>query len=186
MLMGENLHKFQTEGHYLGNDVATYGGDPNNGYVEATNIPKHLGGAIFAAAFDVSMMIIIVLSMCADVFWRFKFTRGILEMFFVTGLYAGEHHTHVEYFFVIANAFLKIFICAATGAETFTGLRPQNSAVDTNLFCLYAVLILLCSIPLTIIATMFSIQGIKVGNWRAERASDERKRQKAAQQASQA
>lgn len=51
-----------------------------------------------------------------------------------------------------ANAFLKLFIVAATGSQTYTGLYPDNKQVDTPLFCLYATMILLCSIPLTLIS----------------------------------
>lgn len=37
----------------------------------------------------------------------------------------------------------------ATGALSFTGLEPKNDEIDTPLFCLYAVLILLGSTVLT-------------------------------------
>lgn len=56
-----------------------------------------------------------------------------------------------------ANAFLKLFIVAATGSQTYTGLYPDNKQVDTPLFCLYATMILLCSIPLTLIALFVSL-----------------------------
>lgn len=56
-----------------------------------------------------------------------------------------------------ANAFLKLFVVAATGSQTYTGLYPDNKHVDTPLFCLYATMILLCSIPLTLIALFVSI-----------------------------
>jgi hypothetical protein len=39
--------------------------------------------------------------------------------------------------------------CQAVGSETYIGVRPDNDDVDTPLFCLYSVLILLGSIPLT-------------------------------------
>ena len=37
----------------------------------------------------------------------------------------------------------------ATGAQTYVGLNPDHEDVDTPLFCLYSVFILLGSIPLT-------------------------------------
>jgi hypothetical protein len=40
--------------------------------------------------------------------------------------------------------------CQVTGAQTYTGLTPNSpGGVDTPLFCLYATMILLGSIPLT-------------------------------------
>ncbi|CAD6587921.1 MAG: hypothetical protein TREMPRED_004891 [Tremellales sp. Tagirdzhanova-0007] len=158
-ILGENLHVYRdTENSYIGNDAAVYGGDPNAGYVDLTNIPKHLAGVVFAAAFDISMMIFIFVSFCADLFWKFEWCKQVLEMLFAVGLWTGAKITEIEYFCLIANAFLKLFIVAATGAEAFTGLNSGINTVDTPLFCLWAVLILLGSIPFTVIASMFIIQ----------------------------
>lgn len=39
---------------------------PSSHTTANTNIPKHLGGPIFAFVFEAAMMIIIALSTCAD------------------------------------------------------------------------------------------------------------------------
>ncbi|WVF65949.1 hypothetical protein IAT40_000687 [Kwoniella sp. CBS 6097] len=156
MIFIQNTQTFaETMGHYMGNDQRVYDqmdNNPDAGYVSNTNIPKHLAGVIFAAAFDVGMWILILISMAADLFWKFDLMKRFLEAFWVTGLYDERKFVEMEFFFIIANAFLKLFIVAATGAQTYTGLVPDmndSPAIDTPLFCLYAVMILLCSIPLT-------------------------------------
>ncbi|KAK4689396.1 hypothetical protein P7C73_g705, partial [Tremellales sp. Uapishka_1] len=150
LIFTENTHTFQeVMGHYLGNNLWDYPGDPGCGYVDATNIPKHLGGVVFTAVFDLGMLTLIFLSICADLFWRFEILHHILEAFWAVGVWDDRDLLSIEYFFLIANAFLKLFIVAATGSQTYTGIYPDFKGLDTPLFCLYATMILLCSIPFT-------------------------------------
>ncbi|WWC85851.1 uncharacterized protein L201_000718 [Kwoniella dendrophila CBS 6074] len=170
----ENTKCFaETMDHYLGNDQRVYDrfdGDPYAGYVKGTNIPKHLGGPVFAAAFDVSMWIFILIAICADLFWKFPICKQFLESFWAEGLYEDRKFIDIEFFFLIANAFLKIFIVTATGSQTYTGLYPKQDdpKVDTPLFCLYATMCLLVSIPFTIIAHFFILHGMKMKEYKDE------------------
>ncbi|OXB38211.1 hypothetical protein J007_02007 [Cryptococcus neoformans] len=212
MIFIENTKTFSdTMNHYLGNDQSVYDrmdGDPNAGYVGNTNIPKHLGGVVFAAAFDISMWVIIVIAACADLFWRFPICKQLIDAFYAQGLHDTRGLVDIEFYFLVvcplffspsvnsntfitlpiffylhfnfifnfnpslpfhvhwaiplqANAFLKLFIVAATGSQTYTGLYPDNKQVDTPLFSLYATMILLCSIPLTLIALFFILHAMK-------------------------
>ncbi|WWC58159.1 uncharacterized protein I303_100695 [Kwoniella dejecticola CBS 10117] len=177
----ENTKCFSdTMGHYLGNDQWVYDqmdGDPNAGYVGNTNIPKHLGGPVFAAAFDVAMWIIILIAICADLFWKFPICRQFLESMWADGLYYTPDKTFkdIEFFFLVANAFLKIFIVVATGSQTYTGLYPKQDEpqLDTPLFCLYATLCLAGSIPFTIIALFYILHGMKMKEYKDELAAAE-------------
>ncbi|OWZ48537.1 hypothetical protein C349_02156 [Cryptococcus neoformans var. grubii Br795] len=165
MIFIENTKTFSdTMNHYLGNDQSVYDrmdGYPNAGYVGNTNIPKHLGGVVFAAAFDISMWVIIVIAACADLFWRFPICKQLIDAFYAQGLHDTRGLVDIEFYFLVANAFLKLFIVAATGSQTYTGLYPDNKQVDTPLFSLYATMILLCSIPLTLIALFFILHAMK-------------------------
>ncbi|WVQ80938.1 hypothetical protein IAT38_003045 [Cryptococcus sp. DSM 104549] len=175
MIFIENTKTFSdTMDHYLGNDQAVYDridGDPNAGYVGDTNIPKHLGGVVFAAALDVAMWVLILLSICADLFWKFPVCKQFLDAFWTAGLQDGRGLPEIEYYFLVANAFLKLFIVAATGSQTYTGLYPDNDQVDTPLFCLYATMILLGTIPFTIIALFFILHNQKMEAFKKENAS---------------
>ncbi|WRT63804.1 uncharacterized protein IL334_000729 [Kwoniella shivajii] len=163
----ENTKCFsETMGHYLGNDQRVYDqmdGDHNAGFVGNTNIPKHLGGVVFAAAFDVAMWMFIIISMCADLFWKFPLCRRFLESMWADGLYETRKYVDIEFYFLMANAFLKLFIVAATGSQTYIGLYPKQDdpQLDTPLFCLYATMILLGSIPFTIIALFYILHNMK-------------------------
>ncbi|WVQ91590.1 hypothetical protein IAS59_005391 [Cryptococcus gattii] len=165
MIFIENTKTFSdTMHHYLGNDQSVYDQmdqDPDAGYVGNTNIPKHLGGVIFTAALDIAMWVIIIIAACADLFWRFPICRQLIDAFHAQGLHNTKGLVDIEFFFLVANAFLKLFIVAATGSQTYTGLYPDNKQVDTPLFCLYATMILLCSIPLTLIALFFILHAMK-------------------------
>ncbi|KAK6905256.1 hypothetical protein I204_08088 [Kwoniella mangroviensis CBS 8886] len=174
MIFIQNTKTFaDTMDHYLGNDQKVYDrfdGDPNAGYVGNTNIPKHLGGPVFAAIFDVAMWIFIVIAMCADLFWKFPICKQFLESVWTDGLYEDLKFIDVEFFFLVANAFLKLFIVAATGAQTYTGLKPNQDdpKIDTPLFCLYATLCLAVSIPFTLIALFYIIHGMKMREYKDE------------------
>ncbi|ODN79077.1 hypothetical protein L198_07961 [Cryptococcus wingfieldii CBS 7118] len=174
MIFIENTKTFaDTMDHYLGNDQSRYDqidGDSEAGYVGNTNIPKHLGGVIFAAGLDVAMWLIILISACADLFWRFPIAKQFIDAFYANGLYDEKGLVEIEFFFLVANAFLKLFIVVATGSQTYTGLYPDNNQVDTPLFCLYAVMILLCSIPFTLIALFYILHGIKRKEYAASAA----------------
>ncbi|WVN89221.1 uncharacterized protein L203_104439 [Cryptococcus depauperatus CBS 7841] len=165
MIFIENTKTFNdTMHHYLGNDQRIYDrmdNDHNAGYVGNTNIPKHLGGVVFAAVFDVAMWILIIIAACSDLFWRFPICKQLIDAFHAPGLYDTRGHGEIEYFFLVANVFLKLFIVAATGSQTYTGLYPDNNQVDTPLFCLYAVMILLASTIFTLPALMFLLQDLK-------------------------
>ncbi|WVR03577.1 hypothetical protein IAU60_000569 [Kwoniella sp. DSM 27419] len=193
MIFIENTQTFsETMGHYLGNDQRVYDQidlDPNAGYVGKTNIPKHLAGVVFAAAFDVGMWILIVIAMCADLFWKIPMCKQLLEAFWTDGLYDERKLVDVEFYFLIANAFLKLFIVAATGAQTYTGLQPDthdSPPVDTPLFCLYATMILLGSIPITIIALFYILHNMKMREYRDELAAAEAARKAAKAKAAKA
>ncbi|WWC66804.1 uncharacterized protein I206_100711 [Kwoniella pini CBS 10737] len=177
---------------YLGNDQRVYDridGDPNARYVANTNIPKHLGGPVFAAAFDVAMWMFILIAICADLFWRIPFCRRILESMWTNGLYYSpeQKFIDIEFFFLVASAFLKIFIVVATGSQTYTGLYPKQDQpqLDTPLFCLYATLCLAISIPFTIIALFYILHGMKMKEYKdelaaAEAAAKEKKKKESA------
>nr|XP_019014534.1 uncharacterized protein I206_00616 [Kwoniella pini CBS 10737]OCF53315.1 hypothetical protein I206_00616 [Kwoniella pini CBS 10737] len=202
---------------YLGNDQRVYDridGDPNARYVANTNIPKHLGGPVFAAAFDVAMWMFILIAICADLFWRIPFCRRILGKFIIfkfisfsklslanyefallkesmwtNGLYYSpeQKFIDIEFFFLVASAFLKIFIVVATGSQTYTGLYPKQDQpqLDTPLFCLYATLCLAISIPFTIIALFYILHGMKMKEYKdelaaAEAAAKEKKKKESA------
>ncbi|RXK39077.1 hypothetical protein M231_03582 [Tremella mesenterica] len=160
MIIIKNTRIFQDElGTYLGNDKALYGGSPESGYVDNTNIPKHLGGVVFAAVLAIAMMIFILIALAADVFIKTEVAVKFLSAFFTDGLYTTETDLlKIEFFFLIANAFLKLFIVVVTGSESYIGLETVGAPeIDTPLFCLYAVMILLGSIPITVIAEIFII-----------------------------
>ncbi|WVQ76130.1 hypothetical protein IAR50_005776 [Cryptococcus sp. DSM 104548] len=175
MIFIENTKTFaDTMHHYLGNDQSRYDqfdGDSGAGYVSDTNIPKHLGGVIFAAGLDVAMWVLILISACADLFWRFPIAKQFIGAFYAQGLYDEKGLVEIEFFFLVANAFLKLFIVVATGSQTYTGLYPDNNQVDTPLFCLYAVMILLCSIPFTLIALFYILHGVKRKEYAAQSAA---------------
>ncbi|GFZ51980.1 hypothetical protein JCM24511_09750 [Saitozyma sp. JCM 24511] len=189
---------------YLGNDMSvydTFSPPSDSGYVNETNIPKHLGGAVFASCLDFAMIIMILISLASEVLyvalplhtgfggtdadfpasWKFPFAKNVLLMMWTPGLWNEANMDAIEYFFLIANAFLKIFIVAVTGAQTYTGLTPNSpGGVDTPLFCLYATMILLGSIPLTIIAQMFVLQSAKHAAWGGIRAKQDEEMKAAA------
>ncbi|KAK8845587.1 hypothetical protein IAR55_006303 [Kwoniella newhampshirensis] len=177
MIFIENTKTFKdTMHHYLGNDQRvydTFDGDHGAGYVANTNIPKHLGGIVFTSLFDIAMMVFIPLAACSDLFWRFPFCKQILEDFWTAGLYDTRGFVDIEFFFVFANAFLKLFIVAATGSQTYTGIYPDNSHVDTPLFCLYATLCLAGSIPFTIISHIMVLHQMKRKEYKDELAKAE-------------
>ncbi|WWD22536.1 hypothetical protein CI109_107029 [Kwoniella shandongensis] len=153
MIFIENTKTFSdTMHHYLGNDQNVYDSfdyDHNAGYVSNTNIPKHLGGVVFTSLFDVAMWFFVLIAMASDLFWRFPICKDFLETFWTSGLYDTRGFVDIEFFFIFANAFLKLFIVAATGSQTYVGIYPNNEHVDTPLFCLYATMCLAGSIPFT-------------------------------------
>ncbi|KAL7418663.1 hypothetical protein Q5752_006346 [Cryptotrichosporon argae] len=164
MIFIENTHCFQTTmHHYMGNTEARYGGDINSGYVDLTNIPKHLGGVVFTAIFDLAMLMFCAIALASEVYWKYAMGRQVLQMYYSDGLYDDAKFEKLKYLFLIANAFLKLFIVAATGSESWYGLNPNEASLRTDTFCLYATFILLGSIPFTIIAQMFNIMELRRG-----------------------
>lgn len=103
MIFIENTKTFSdTMNHYLGNDQSVYDrmdGDPDAGYVGNTNIPKHLGGVVFAAAFDIAMWVIIIIAACADLFWRFPICKQLIDAFYAQGLHDAKGLVDIEFFF---------------------------------------------------------------------------------------
>ncbi|RSH82797.1 hypothetical protein EHS25_005787 [Saitozyma podzolica] len=185
LIFAENIDTYHKTMHlYLGNDMSvydTFSPPSDSGYVNETNIPKHLGGAVFASCLDFAMIIMILISLASELFWKFPFAKNVLLMMWTPGLWNEANMDAIEYFFLIANAFLKIFIVAVTGAQTYTGLTPDTpGGVDTPLFCLYATMILLGSIPLTIIAQMFVLQSAKHAAWGGIRAKQDEEMKAAA------
>ncbi|ORX34824.1 hypothetical protein BD324DRAFT_683260 [Kockovaella imperatae] len=172
MIIAQDLDVFHdTMGYYLGNDILRYPpGDPNNGYVDNTNIPKHLGGAVFATVFGIAMIIFCLFALAGDIFWRFPYARQWLVWTAALGLQTADDLTKYEYVFLWANALLKLFIVTATGSKAWSGLNPNHPDLRTPTFALYATFILLGSILVTFAVEATLIKWHKNEEWAASEA----------------
>ncbi|KAI9635765.1 uncharacterized protein MKK02DRAFT_33116 [Dioszegia hungarica] len=165
MVFVQNIDVFKkVNDRYIGNDHNRYDaldGNIGSGYVANTNMPKQLGGAVyvfgipfFASMFAISMWGFILIAAAADVAWRWPSVQRFLLMWHTPGLWSNKNLDELDYYFIFANCFLKLFIVVATGSTSWRGLYPNNPQIDTEVYCLYATFIYLVNILANIAAAV--------------------------------
>ncbi|OXG20432.1 hypothetical protein C366_01965 [Cryptococcus neoformans Tu401-1] len=107
-----------------------YEGSTGCGQVEYTNAPKHLGSAIWMLFYQLSIIVLATLVIASDLAWRASSYNAWggrwISTFYATGITEGSMHPGLFYY-VAANAFLKLFLVVLYMNQSFYGMRGHSS-----------------------------------------------------------
>ncbi|WVW81753.1 hypothetical protein I302_103749 [Kwoniella bestiolae CBS 10118] len=124
-----NFHNYVAQyGHHY--PSRGYQGGEGVGYVDWTNAPKHCGSAVWMVLYQLSIIVLITLSIASDLAWRASSYNAWggrwIESFYATGLTSGPNHPSMMYY-VAANAFFKVFIVILYMSQSFYGMEGTTS-----------------------------------------------------------
>ncbi|WVQ64771.1 uncharacterized protein L199_002939 [Kwoniella botswanensis] len=124
-----NFHNYVAQyGHHY--PARGYQGGDGVGYVDWTNAPKHMGSAVWMILYQLSIIVLITLTIASDLAWRASSYNAWggrwIESFYATGLMSGPNHPNMMYY-VAANAFFKLFIVILYMSQSFYGMEGTTS-----------------------------------------------------------